>query len=285
MKNMNNKKAVVTGGAMGIGFAIVKRLLDEGCVVAVWDNNAEAIKKAMDELSGFPLKPWFYRCDISDSKMVRATALETKRDIGDVDILINNAGTVTAGRFASHPVESWDRLTKINLNAIYYTTAAFLPDMYRRNNGHIVNISSGAGLVGLPDLAVYCATKWAVYGFTESLRLEAMADRKTGVRFSSVHPGILKKGLFEGSKMNLLGELLLPRVERHDDIAKAVVNRALKKGRCVVKKPGSLHLGQVARALMPDIVLNRLLILAGAGECMKGWTGHNPDTTVEEKHV
>ncbi|TFH39177.1 MAG: SDR family NAD(P)-dependent oxidoreductase, partial [Chrysiogenales bacterium] len=208
-----------------------------------------------------------------------------KRDIGDVDILINNAGTVTAGRFTSHPVESWDRLTKINLNSIYYTTSVFLPDMYRRNKGHIVNISSGAGLVGLPDLAVYCATKWAVYGFTESLRLEAMADRKNGVRFSSVHPGILKKGLFEGSRMNFLGELLLPRVERHDDIAKAVVNRALKKRRCTVKKPWSLHLGQVARALMPDIVLNRLLIIAGAGQCMQEWSGGNTSNTGENEHA
>jgi len=283
MKNIRNKKVVVTGGAMGIGFATVKRLLDEGCSVAVWDNNTEAIKKAKNELAEYTPKLRFYLCDISDSEKVRVTALETKRDMGAVDILINNAGTVTAGRFTSHPVESWDRLTQINLNSIYYTTAAFLPDMYERNSGQIVNISSGAGLVGLPDLAVYCATKWAVYGFTESLRLEAMADHKNGVRFSSVHPGILKKGLFEGSRMNLLGELLLPRVERHDDIARAVVNKALKKERCVVKKPWSLNLGQVARALLPDIILNRLLIMAGAGDCMKYWTGGSTMQTVKNK--
>ncbi len=275
MKNMKDKKAVVTGGAMGIGFAIVRRLLDEECVVAVWDNNADAIRSATEELAAYSTRLRFYRCDISDREAVDASALQTKRDIGEVDILVNNAGTVMAGRFASRPAETWDRLTRINLNSIYYTTAAFLPDMYRRNQGHIVNISSGAGLVGLPDLAVYCAPKWAVYGFTESIRLEVMADRKKGIRISSVHPGILKKGLFEGSRMNVLGELLLPRVERHDDIAKAVVEKALKKGRCVVKKPWSLQIGQIGRALMPDSVLNRLLILAGAGECMKEWVGHS----------
>lgn len=270
---------------MGIGFAIVQRLLKEGCIVVVWDNNTASCKKAQRELDRFSDRLRFYNCDISDSDAVAATALETKKDIGDVDILINNAGTVTAGRFASHPVAVWDQLTRINLNSLYYTTAAFLPDMYRRNEGHIVNISSGAGLVGLPDLAVYCATKWAVYGFTESLRLEAMADRKKGVRFSSVHPGILKTGLFEGSKMNLLGELLLPRVERHDDIAKVVVEKALKRERCVVKKPGSLQLGQIARGVMPDIVLNRLLIMAGAGECMKQWKGHDSIKAMEDGHA
>lgn len=218
---------------------------------------------------------YMYTCDISDKSMVEKKAKQTLKDLGRMDVLINNAGTVFAGRFCDVSSEQWDRLTSINLNSIYYTTGAFLPDMYRRNSGHVINVSSGAGLVGLPDLSVYCATKWAVYGFTESLRLEAMADKKSGISFTSVHPGILKEGLFEGSRLNLLGEILLPRVNKHDDIAKAVINRGVKKKRAVVKKPRNLHIGPFARAFIPDYFLNRLLILAGADRCMSEWRGHD----------
>jgi all-trans-retinol dehydrogenase (NAD+) len=273
MKKLKGKKALVTGGAMGIGLSTVKRLLAEGCDVTIWDLDAAALKATGDALKKTGGTVYCHQCDITDEKRVNELARVAEKEMGRVDILINNAGCVAAGRFCSQTPAVWDRLTRVNLNSMYYTIYAFLPAMYARNEGHIVNISSGAGLTGMPDLAVYCASKWAVYGLTESLRMEAMEDGKSGVRFSSVHPGILRHGMFEGSKFNLLGEVLIPRVKTHDVIARLIVEKALKKNRVMVMTPWSLHLGPVIRAFLSDSILARILLLAGAGKCMNGWTG------------
>jgi all-trans-retinol dehydrogenase (NAD+) len=273
MTQLRGKKALVTGGAMGIGLATCKRLVEEGCDVTIWDMNEEAMADAKKEIEALGGKVFAYKCDVTVKKRVSELVEQAKKDMGQVDILINNAGYVRSGRFCDYPVETWERETDVNLTSMYYTIHAFLPGMYERNSGHIVNISSAAGLVGVPDLAVYSATKWAVWGLTESLRLEAWVDRKFGVKFSSIHPHFLKYGMFEGGKLNFIGNLLVPRVESHDVIAKDIVEKALKKNRHVVKHPKTLHLSLINRALLPDSVLDVILLIIGQGKGMKKWVG------------
>ena len=274
MTQLSGKKALVTGAAMGIGLATCKRLVKEGCDVTIWDMNEEAMLDAKKELEALrDAKVFAYKCDVTDKKRVLELAEQANKDMGQVDVLINNAGYVRTGRFCDYPVEAWERETDVNLTSMYYTIHAFLPGMYERNSGHIVNISSAAGLVGVADLAVYCATKWAVYGLTESLRLEAVADRKFGVKFSSIHPNFLKYGMFEGGNLNLLGRLLIPRVNSHDDIAKDIVEKALKKNRCVVKHPKTLHIAVIMRAFTPPSLIAFLMVILGGGSSMKKWVG------------
>lgn len=272
MKELRGKKALVTGGAMGIGLATCKRLLREGCEVTVWDMNAAALAEAERELAMLG-KVHAYVCDVTDKAKVLELCRQAEQEMGQVDILINNAGYVRTGRFFEHPIEDWERETAVNLTAMYYTIHALLPGMYRRNCGHIVNISSAGGLIGVPDIAVYCATKWAVWGLTESLRFEALRDKKRGVRYSSIHPHFLKQGMFEGGKLNLLGELLVPRIKSHDRVAEAIVERALKKNWNVVKIPWTLHIGVIVRGLVPDPVAGLILRLQGIGKGMSGWVG------------
>jgi len=272
--DLRGKNAVVTGGAMGIGYATCARLLKEGSNVAIWDMNENALSQAKTELEKLGGgKVFTYQCDVTDKKRVAELAILTEKDLGQVDILINNAGYVKTGRFCSHPVEDWERETDVNLVPMYYTIQAFLPGMYKRNLGHIVNISSAAGVIGVPDLAVYCATKWAVWGMTESLRFEALLDKKKGVRYSTIHPHFLKTGMFEGGRLNILGELIVPRIEKHDTVAEAIVEKALKKGRNVIKIPAMLHIGVIARALLPDFIVGHLLLRMGIGRGMKDWVG------------
>jgi all-trans-retinol dehydrogenase (NAD+) len=154
--NLEGTCAVVTGGAMGIGFETSKRLLKEGVTVTIWDLNPSALKKAKRELSAFG-KVYAYPCDVTDKKKVYKLAAVAKKDMGRVDILVNNAGYVSGGGFLERPDEHWERTVDVNLKALLYTTRAFLPDMYKRNNGHIVNVSSAAGTIGVAGLAVYTA--------------------------------------------------------------------------------------------------------------------------------
>lgn len=272
---LDNRKAIVTGGAMGIGLATARRLLDEGCDVTLWDMNQDALDKAADELKALKKGAVYaYHGDVTDRRKVLFLAETAERDMGRVDILINNAGIEKHGRFCDVPLDEWERETAVNLHSIFYTTHAILPGMYRRNEGHIVNISSAAGLIGVADVAVYAATKWAVFGLTESLRAEAVMDNKN-IAFTSVHPHFIKEGLFSGGRLNFLGELLVPRIRSHDVVARAIVNKALKRKRNTVKIPITLHLGVLFRGILPDRWLQLVTVrLMGVGRCMEEMVGH-----------
>jgi all-trans-retinol dehydrogenase (NAD+) len=193
--------------------------------------------------------------------------------MGRVDILINNAGYVRGADFLDVEDADWNRTFDVNLHALRNTIRAFLPGMYARNEGHIVNISSAAGLIGVPGMAAYAASKWAVYGLTESLRFEALVNGKTGVRWSSIHPSFLARGMFEGARLGVIGNLIVPLIKSHDVIARAIVESALKKGRHSPKRPLTVHLTPRMRALLPDFLFQRFLILLGVTGSMKHWKG------------
>jgi all-trans-retinol dehydrogenase (NAD+) len=272
---LNGKTAVVTGGAMGIGLATARRLVREQCIVTLWDLNESALQTAAAALRSEGGNVFAHTCDVTDKVRVAALAQVAVQEMGHIDILINNAGYVQGGDFLQITDEAWNRTIDVNLSALRYTICAILPGMYSRNAGHIVNISSAAGLIGVPGLAVYAASKWAVYGLTESLRLEAFAQGKSGVRWSSIHPSYLAHGMFEGARLGKLGNVIVPLIRSHDVIARAIVESALKKGRHSPKRPLTLHLTPRLRAIFPDFLFQRFLILLGVTGSMKAWKGRS----------
>ncbi len=278
MVQLQGKKAIVTGGAMGIGLATARRLLAEGCDVTIWDINESALNDARKELATVSDGRVFAcQADVSDRKRVESLVEEARRDMGRIDILINNAAFVRAGFFCERPVEDAVRQMDVNVNSLFYTIHAVLPEMLARDAGHIVNVASGVSFVSTPGLAAYVTSKWATWGLTDVLRLEALAMGKKGVRFTSVHPGNILTGMFEGFKLNRWGALIAPPVKDHDVIARAIVESGLKRGQQVVARPRSLKIGLVLRGIMPGRVNNRLALLLGAGQCVseyKGRQGH-----------
>jgi all-trans-retinol dehydrogenase (NAD+) len=270
---LTGKTAVVTGGAMGIGLATAKRLLKEGVKVSIWDIDKKALDAACKELKRSGREVHAAVCDVTVKKAVAQAAAQAVKDLGRVDILVNNAGYVAGGDFLAVPEEKWERTIDVNLTSMIYTIKAFLPGMYERNAGHIVNISSAAGTLGTADLAVYCATKWAVWGLTESLRHEAVNRKKKGVRFSSIHPSYIKTGMFEGAKVGRLGGLLVPMLKDHDVIAKCIVEAALKRGRHAPKRPRTVRLVPLFRGLLPDSWFQGLMRFLGVQKSMQSWRG------------
>lgn len=273
MVDLKGKMAIVTGGAMGIGFSTCKRLIQEGCSVTIWDLDRTALEKARHELKDMGGTVFAYHCDVSDEKRVKELVQQAEKDMGLIDILINNAGFVRSGKFFESPLKDAVRQMDVNVNSLFYTIHAVLPAMMKRNKGHIVNVSSGVGIISAPGLAPYTASKWAVWGLTDVLRLELMAEKKNGIKFTSVHPGNVVTGMFEGFKLNLLGRLVSPSVKNHDVIAKAIVHAGLKRQSQVVCRPRSLHLAILFRGLIPNPLFSRLVLLAGLGECMNDFTG------------
>jgi all-trans-retinol dehydrogenase (NAD+) len=272
--DIQNKCAIVTGGALGIGLATCKRLLAEGVKVTIWDINPATLKTAKKELAKLG-KVYFYQCDVTNKRQVQKYVKIARKEMGHVDILINNAGYVSGGDLLDRPIEDWEKTIDVNLNAILYTTYAVLPEMYDRDEGYIVNISSAAGTIGVAGLAVYSATKWAVWGLTESLRMEAMNNGKAGVKYSTIHPGYIASGMFEGAKLGIPGRWIVPLVKNHDVIAEAIVEDALKREKYSPKRPRTVNMNLRFRALLPDRWFQRFLILMGVEGSMKTWYGRN----------
>lgn len=270
---LENKNVVVTGGAMGIGLATVKRLLAEGCKVNVWDINEEAMENAKIELQNYSDRLFFHKCDVTNKNEVYALAVAAKKEMGKVDVLINNAGFVKGGYLNEVNDEAWEKTIDVNLTSLIYTTKAFIDDMYERNSGNVVNISSASSMLGVSQMAVYTATKWAVWGFTESMRFEVQTKNKKGVKFSSIHPSYLAEGMFEGAKLNFLGSLIVPLVKSHDVIAKAIVNDALKKGKTCIKRPRTVRLAILFRGILPDKLFQKVIVLLGIHKSMSDWKG------------
>jgi len=270
---LKNKNAIVTGGAMGIGFATCKRLVKAGCNVTLWDINETALKNAKVELEKLYGKVFIYVCDVTDKNRVTQLVQQAKDEMGSIDILINNAGYIKKGNLLDQQIEDWQRTIDVNFSSLLFTIYAVLPEMYKRNAGHIVNISSAAGLIGVGGMSVYAATKWAVFGLTESLRFESLTLGKNGVKWSSIHPSYLAHGMFEGAKLNFLGNLFIPLVKNHDVIAKAIVYDALIKEKNVVRRPITLRLSVILRGIFPDWIFQKILVLMGVHKSMDNFKG------------
>jgi all-trans-retinol dehydrogenase (NAD+) len=270
---LEGKCALVTGGAMGIGLATVKRLLNEGCKVTVWDINSSALDELKSKFPQYSSKIFCHICDVTDKKLIYELAATAEKEMGRVDILINNAGYVKGGGLLTQTDEIWEKTIDINLTALVYTIRAFLPGMYERNEGHVINISSAAAVLGVPDLSVYSATKWGVWGLTESMRYEAWISGKRGVKWSSIHPSYIASGLFAGAKIAFPGNLIVPLLKDHDVIAKAIVNDAVIKGKYCVRRPRTVRLVTLMRGILPDSVFQKFIDIMGVTKSMQHWTG------------
>ena len=272
--NLKNKLVLITGGAKGIGLATAQRILNEGGKVILWDFNEDDLNKTVNNFKEKGFDVFSQICNVTNKEQVYSNANIIKEKFGSLDILINNAGTVYTGYMLDRSDEELENLINVNFTSMIYTIRAFMPGMLEKNSGHIINISSASSMTGAPKLAVYAATKWAVAGLTESLRLEVQKMGKSGVRFSSIHPNFLKKGLFEGTKLNFLGQLLAPGVKSHDAVAKVIVNRAIKLGFHSPKVPWIMNQVVLLRALLPSSLLIKVSSLYGLYDMMDDYKGY-----------
>jgi all-trans-retinol dehydrogenase (NAD+) len=270
---LKGKTAVVTGGAAGIGLETCRRLVKEGCSVTLWDVDAKELARARKALSGNGAEVFAYPCDVTKGARVKELAKRAVKDMGRVDILVNNAGIMVPGTFLEQPVEKWQKTVEVNLVALLHTIHAFLPGMNARNSGAIVNVSSAAGLLGVPGIAVYGASKWAVFGLTEALRHESLNAGKRGIHWSSIHPMYVSKGIFAGARFSGISRLLFPQVRSHDDVAKAIVEYALKRGRFAPKRPRMVKATLVLRGLLSDGGFVRAVRFFGVHRNMDSWVG------------
>ncbi|SDG55819.1 NADP-dependent 3-hydroxy acid dehydrogenase YdfG [Lentzea fradiae] len=195
MRKWAGAVAFITGGANGIGLGIARALARRGVLLALADLDAAALEDAAGELTRLT-KVRTYRLDVRDRAGFAEAADEAERELGPVDLLFNNAGIVPVSSVADLTYDKWDLALDVNLNGVVNGVQTFLPRMIGRKSGHIVNTSSGAGLV--PDAnPLYVTAKFAVVGLSDSLRLSAAAH---GVDVSVLCPGPVDTGILDRTR-------------------------------------------------------------------------------------
>ena len=191
------KVAIVTGASRGIGRATALALASRGIKVALAARSPEPLAAVKTEIRAASGSAVAIPTDVADAESVRAMVEHASRELGAIDLLVNNAGIVARGAVVDTDESTWDDVLDINLKSAFLCTKAVLPEMLERGRGRIVNVASISGKLATPELAAYCASKWGLIGFTKATAEEV---RSSGVHVFSVCPGsvnteMLRQGL------------------------------------------------------------------------------------------
>lgn len=232
MESLKGKKALITGGGKGIGKATAIALAKEGVDVALIGRQAPLLESAVNELKTFGVNVAYAIADVSDMAAVEAAVSSIRQEIGEIDILINNAGISAFGGFLDLTPSQWEDIIKVNLLGVYYVTRAVLPGMIARQYGDIINISSTAGQRGAPATSAYSASKFGLLGLTESLMLEV---RKHNIRVSALTPSTTATDMAKELKLT---DGNPEKVLQPEDLAEFMVHQLKLNRRVLVKTAG-----------------------------------------------
>lgn len=227
---LKGKVAIVTGGGRGIGKAISLMLAKEGCNLAIAGRDAKNLRLCESEIQKAGASCLAVKCDLNSTACIKKLVAETLRRFRGIDILVNNAGVAYRRLVVDTTEEELDETLNVNLRAPFLLCKYAVPQMLKQGSGVIVNISSGAGRHGFPELGAYCASKFGVIGLTESLAREV--SRK-GIRVYAVCPGGVATDMFR----SLFPEEYDPRkLLSPEDVAAKVVelckDRSAPTGKC-----------------------------------------------------
>ena len=219
--DFKDRTAVITGGAVGIGFAVAQRLVESGAKISLWDRDAASLAKAKSSLGA---ETDTRVVDVADAASVEGAAEATAAALPPIDVLVCSAGSTGPNTALwEYPLDAWRQVIDVNLNGLFYCNRAIVPIMQQRDYGRIVNIASVAGKEGNPNASAYSASKAAVIGLTKSLGKELA---KTGIRVNCVTPAAVKTAIFEQMSQQhidfMLSKIPLGRFGRVEEIAALV---------------------------------------------------------------
>ena len=191
--DLNNRVAIVTGGAQGFGLAITERFIDAGAKVVIWDIDENAAKDAIGKVKSENLSHQIV--DVTNFEIVNKNLDEVEKKYGKIDIFVNNAGIAGMNTtVAKYPLDEWKKVMNLNLNSVFYCCKAVVPFMLKNDYGRIVNIASIAGKEGNPNASAYSTSKAGVIGLTKSLGKE-LAQKNIAV--NCVTPAAAKTRIFD----------------------------------------------------------------------------------------
>jgi 2-dehydro-3-deoxy-L-rhamnonate dehydrogenase (NAD+) len=219
--DFHDRRAVITGGAAGIGLAVAQRLAACGAKVALWDRDERALASANEKLDRAAVTQ---RVDVTDASAVERAAKAASSELGGLDVLVCSAGITGPNATTwEYPVEAWRQVFDVNVHGLFHCNRAVVPIMLEGGYGRIVNIASVAGKEGNPNAPAYSASKAAVIGLTKSLGKELA---KTGIRVNCVTPAAVRTAIFDQMTQQhvdfMLSKIPMGRFGEVDEIAALV---------------------------------------------------------------
>ncbi|OQW91159.1 MAG: hypothetical protein BWK79_17635 [Beggiatoa sp. IS2] len=270
MKTVAGKTILITGGAMGIGKMLARKSIEEHGRVILWDINEKSLRDTAEELRADGGEVYAYLVDVSDLNSIETTARRVLKEIGTIDILFNNAGIVIGNEFVKHTAEQIEKTIRINTLGVMHIARLFLPGMIAKGEGRLINIASAAGYVGNPSMSVYAGSKWAVLGWSDSVRLEMKKMGYRNVHVTTVTPSYIDTGMFAGVKAPFLTPILKPEAIAH------AIWRGMLRGNAFVRAPLIVNLLPILRKILPtwlfDFVVGDIF---GVYRSMDTFKGHS----------
>lgn len=249
MTKIKGSNVLITGGGSGIGRIMGRIVLEKGAKsLTIWDINEDNMANTKAELNSKG-QVYTQKVDVSNPTAVEEAASIAKNNCGCIDIVINCAGIVANNKtFNEQSVADITRTMNINATAPMLVARAFLPEMIKKNFGHVCNIASAAGMISNPRMSVYAASKWAVVGWSDSVRLE-LKQMKSKVHFSTLAPYYINTGMFDGVKSRFF-PILKP-----EPTAKKII-RAIEKNKNFKGIPFGFHFIRLCQGLLPTFLFD-----------------------------
>jgi NAD(P)-dependent dehydrogenase (short-subunit alcohol dehydrogenase family) len=288
--SFQDKTVLITGGSRGLGLVLARGFLKEGARVVICGREESTLERARVELESLGGEVLAVPCDVTDPVQVEAMVSSIHERFGAVDVLVNNAGIIQTGPLEAMTIEDFEDAINTHLWGPLYTTLAVLPEMKRRGEGRIVNISSIGGKVSVPHLVPYSASKFALVGLSDGMRAELAQD---GIKVTTACPGLMRtgsprnatfKGDYEKEYAWFYVSDSLPGLSLNAERAARKIIDACRRGDAEVLVGLPAKMGAVARALAPNLTaallayVNRMLPQGSQTERHRGDQSETPLT-------
>lgn len=270
MKAWKGKRVLITGAAAGIGRALAERLGARGAELILTDRDEKTLATTADALRRAGSSAQHHLLDVTKGASVLQVRDAIHARGGPIDVLVNNAGVVFGGAFVDVPLQKHLDTFSVNVLGLVSMTHAFLPDLVARPEAHLVNVASAAGLTAVPFASTYASSKWAVVGFSESIRLELARQGHRQVHVTTACPLYVSTGLFEGARPPLFTSMLTPA-----QLAAEIVE-GVERDQVFVRTPWLVKLVPFLNGVLPTGLADVLSTLLGAAGSMEQWTGRAP---------
>jgi short-subunit dehydrogenase len=257
---LQGKTVLITGGSRGLGLALGREFARRGARLAICARDKEELEGARQDLESRGAEVMTVQCDLTRREEAHALVEQVCARFGCVDVLVNNAGVIEVGPVETLTPDDFDEAMRTHFYAPLYLTLAVAPEMRRRRDGRIVNISSIGGLVSVPHLLPYCASKFALTGFSDGLRAELSRDN---VFVTTVAPGLMRTGSarhawFKGRPLAefkwFRAGAALPLFTMHPDRAARKIVNACQRGAAELILTPQAKLLAISRRLFPELV-------------------------------
>ncbi|GAB0182243.1 retinol dehydrogenase 10 isoform X1 [Grus americana] len=292
-KSVAGQVCLITGAGSGLGRLFALEFARRRALLVLWDINtqsneetagmvrhiyremAEAAAAAAPRVAGdgekdvLPhcnLQVYTYTCDVGKRENVYLTAERVRKEVGEVSVLVNNAGVVSGHHLLECPDELIERTMMVNCHAHFWTTKAFLPKMLEMNHGHIVTVASSLGLFSTAGVEDYCASKFGAVGFHESLSHELKAAEKDGIKTTLVCPYLVDTGMFRGCRIRKEIEPFLPPLKPEYCVKQAM--RAILTDQPMICTPRLMYMVTFMKSILPFEAVVCMYRFLGADKCM-----------------